>query len=122
LKRKRNLGFWKKSIFTFIPLIILFLSVEVICRWVAYNRFSPYFTNFKIQANLRVEGHPLTAWRNRPFYLNPEKGFQYNQYGMRVMPGDVYMPKKGKDDFWVFLFGGRRWPALGQISEGASVN
>lgn len=102
----KRLGQGKKIVFALIPLLIFLLVTELVCRWIVFNQLSPYHTDFGVQANLRVEEYPLTIWGNRRFYLNPGLGFQYNEYGMRAMPGDVYMPVKGDNDFWVFLFGG----------------
>ena len=108
----------KFLLFTFIVLIIALILIEGTCRLIVWLKFSPYHTNLFIQSHARWISNPQTIWANRPFYLEDARNGQYNEVGMRVKLGDVFMPHKTQDDFWVFLFGGSAMAGMGSNKGG----
>jgi hypothetical protein len=101
-----KLSFRKTIFFAFIPIIFLFISVEIVCRIIVFYRFSPFETNIAIQGDGRFSNDPTMIWGNTPYYLNYDQSYQYNELGIKSEPGKIKIPEKNKNDFRVFLFGG----------------
>lgn len=114
----KKLNFRKKLIFSIITLLLIFSFLEIISRLVCMVRFRQLGTNISIQGDSRWESHNLLIWGNRPRYLEYDHSSQYNEYGMRVKPGEIQMPKKQANDFWVFLFGGSAMYGIGSTENG----
>jgi hypothetical protein len=58
------------------------------------------------------------VYRNRPYYLDQYKKNQFNEEGFKSLPGDIKMPVKSADDFWVFLFGASAMEGMGSNKDG----
>ncbi len=115
----RKRGLTKKIFIATLPLLVMFLITEGICRWVAHRRFYTYGTGISIQGNSRWADHPVMIWTNRPGYMDYDGLVQYNEYGMRMQPGEgIRMPPKGPSDYWVFLFGGSTMAGKGSNPTG----
>ncbi len=77
-----------------------------------------------MHTSLYIQGSPLQMedekliFRNRPYYLDFQKKFQHNAEGMRVAPGDVDMPTKTDQDYWVFLVGASAMEGMGSNKDG----
>jgi len=96
----------------------LLLIIELVSRLIVYNQFKDYHTNLAIQGKSRWVNDSVLHWTNRPFFLEYNLSAQYNELGMRVEPGDVFMPQKEENDFWVFLFGGSAMAGMGSNQNG----
>ncbi|OGV35026.1 MAG: hypothetical protein A2020_10865 [Lentisphaerae bacterium GWF2_45_14] len=118
MKSKKRLGIWKKMLFALVPILVFLLILELGARVVCAGRFAQYNTSIAIQGNSRWDKDILTAWKNREGYLEYDDSSQYNEYGMRVKPGEFKMPPKEKNDFWVFLFGGSAIAGMGSNQDG----
>jgi hypothetical protein len=101
---KRNLR--KTIIFALLPLIFFTFAVEIVCRIITFNRFSPYQTNIEIQGEGRFSNDSTMIWGNSPYYLEYDKRYQYDEFGIKSEPGEIKMPKKKENELRVFLFGG----------------
>lgn len=110
--------FYKYCLFSLVPLVVLLLIGEGISRVVCSNNFEKYKTSIAVQGDSAFANSLFTVWTNRPYYLYPDLSFSYNEYGMRVPPGDVTFPRKGKDDFYVFLLGGSAMAGMGSNLNG----
>lgn len=119
---KKKLSLWKKLLFSLVPILIFILFLELGARVVCHARFSKYNTSIDIQGDSRWRRDPLTTWKNNEGYLEYDNSSQYNEYGMRVRPGEFKMPEKGPDDFWVFLFGGSAIAGMGSNQDGQWLN
>ena len=110
----------RKKLFAYsliVCLLILFLT-ELIFRILFWSEIKGYNSTIYIQGNtIQMEDSSL-VFRNRPFYLDYYRRFQYNEEGMRSKPADVWMPKKTSKDFWVFLFGGSSMEGMGSNKDG----
>ena len=78
--------------------------------------------DYSIQGNSRWVADSNLVWTNRPFYLEYDKRSQYNELGMRVSAGDVFMPPQKKNEFWVFLFGGSAMAGMGSNKDGEWID
>jgi lysophospholipase L1-like esterase len=108
----------KLFLYSIFAIIAFFIFLEFIFRLICYFEFSPFHTNYSIQGNSRWISDSDLVWTNRPFYLEYDKHSQYNELGIRVEAGDVFMPVKKEDDFWVFLFGGSAMAGMGSNKDG----
>ncbi len=117
-KNKISLSWKKKLFFSLFILGILFLFTEWISQRICHARFTLHHTKIGIQGNSRWIDDPVLIWSNRPFYLEFDQSSQYNDHGMRVATGDVFMPPKTKEDFWVFLLGGSAMAGMGSAQGG----
>jgi len=118
LKNKRKLSIWKKIVFFLIPLFVFLLLLELSARYLCHKRFAKYHTSISVQGNSRWDRDSLTVWKNREGYLENDNSSQYNEYGMRVKSGELKMPVKKKNDFWVFFFGGSAIAGMGSNQDG----
>lgn len=107
----------RKLLFVAIINLFLLLVLELIARGVCWSRFHGVGTDISIQGGGRWIAHPVLIWDNRPGYLVYGGDAQFNEFGMRVRPGEIAMPKKGADDFWVFLLGGSTMFGMGSARE-----
>jgi len=108
----------KNGLIIIVITILLIIVIEISFKFLVWNNFSPYNTNLSIQGKSRWINDSTLHWTNRPFFLEYNLSQQYNEEGIRVLPKDVYMPKKNKNDFWVFLFGGSAMAGMGSNKDG----
>ena len=101
-----------------ISTIILIIILELICRILVWNQFSPYHTSLDNQGKHKWINDTTLHWTHRPFYLEYNHSFQFNEIGMRMHPKDVFMPTKNENDFWVFLLGGSAMAGTGSNKNG----
>ena len=71
-----------------------------------------------IQGSPIQAADPATVYNNRPFYVDYQKGFQYNECGMKSACGDYAMPQKQTGDLWVLLMGGSAMEGMGSNKDG----
>ena len=118
MSRLKNLSRTAQAALSLAPLVIVLLLLEIGARVVCWQRFDAYGTHFSVMGNGRWIDHDLTVWGNRPRFLEHTLASQYNEFGMRVPIGQVAMPVKGDDDFWVFLLGGSAVAGMGSNQDG----
>jgi len=110
---------FKKFVFSIIPLLLVGSVLEIGSRSLCSHRFDPFSTNIAIQGNGRMSSDPETVWGNAPHYLEYDLTAQYNDFGMRVDPGDdLGIPAKGDNDFFVLLLGGSAMAGMGTVHKG----
>lgn len=107
----------RKLLFVAIINLVLLLVLELLARGVCSYRFSGAGTDISIQGGGRWIAHPVLIWDNRPGYLVYGGDAQFNELGMRVRTGEIAMPGKGANDFWVFLLGGSSMFGMGAARE-----
>ena len=108
----------KLFMFSIITIVLVLVVLELVFRIVFAIEYRGYHTSVFVQGNTLQMDDSALVFKNRPFYLDYYRRFQFNEEGMRSMPGDVFMPKKGPDDFWVFLFGGSAMEGVGSNKDG----
>ncbi|MEI6021218.1 MAG: SGNH/GDSL hydrolase family protein [Bacteroidota bacterium] len=108
----------KLILFSLISISLALLIVELICRGVFWLQYGKYHTTLAVQWNPRWISDTNLIWTNRPYYLESTHHFQHNEVGMRVKRGDVIMPVKQENDYWVFLFGGSAMAGMGSNKDG----
>ncbi|HYF29893.1 MAG TPA: hypothetical protein VD993_02130 [Chitinophagaceae bacterium] len=114
-------GNWtRKKLWTFsiISILLVLVVLEIIFRIVFAAQYKNYRTSLYIQGNTLQMSDSALVFRNRPFYLDYYRHYQFNEEGMRVQPRDVDMPEKKPGDFWVFLFGGSAMEGAGSNKDG----
>lgn len=104
--------------FSLFVILLTAFVIELSFRIPAYFRWSSKNTNLYIQASPRIASDSILIWNNRPFYLEFHNESQYNELGMRMPTGEVFMPKKSDEDFWVFLLGGSAMAGMGSNMNG----
>lgn len=104
--------------FSFITVLLILLLLELVFRIVFAVEYKGYHTSVYVQGNTLQMSDNSLIFRNRPFYLDYNKTYQFNEEGMRSVAGDVRMPVKTADDFWVFLFGGSAMEGSGSNKDG----
>ena len=104
--------------FSLLTTLLLLLLLELIFRIVFYFDYSKYHTSVYIQGNSIQKEDDSLIFMNRPFYVDYGKRYQFNEEGMKCELGDVYMPRKKENDFWVFLFGGSAMEGTGALKSG----
>jgi hypothetical protein len=104
--------------FSLITIILILLLLELIFRIIFAVEYKGYNTSVYVQGNTLQMDDSALIFRNRPFYLDYYRRYQFNEEGLRSEPRDVYMPKKKPDDFWVFLFGGSAMEGVGSNKDG----
>jgi len=110
----------RKKLFAYslIVCVLILLLTELIFRILFWSEIKGYNSSVFIQGNtIQMEDSSL-VFRNRPFYLDYYRRFQYNEAGMRSKPADVWMPKKDTSDYWIFLFGGSSMEGMGSNKDG----
>jgi len=110
----------RKKLFSFSILVCvaIFLLVEILFRLLFWQQMKPFHTTVYVQGSpLQLDDSAL-VFRNRPFYLDHQRKYQNNENGMRGKPGDVFMPVKDSNDFWVFLFGASAIEGMGSNKDG----
>ena len=116
-----NTAKWSKKkliAFSIITLLFIFLVIEIIFRVIFFIQYKNYHTSVYTQGNTIQKSDTGLIFMNRPFYLDFEKKHQYNEVGMKSEPGEVFMPEKKEDDFWVFLLGGSAMEGMGSNKNG----
>ena len=116
-----NTAKWSKKkliAFSIITLLFIFLVIEIIFRVIFFIQYNSYHTSVYTQGNTIQKSDTGLIFMNRPFYLDFEKKHQYNEVGMKSEPGEVFMPEKKENDFWVFLLGGSAMEGMGSNKNG----
>jgi len=108
----------KLTRFGFITTILILLLAEAIFRIIFYFEYRGLNTSLYVQGNSLQMNDPVLVFRNRPFYVDYYRRFQFNERGMKSIPGDVFIPKKNKKDFWVLLSGGSTMEGMGSNKDG----
>jgi hypothetical protein len=114
--RKQNKK--KLLLFSIITIVLVLIVLELIFRIAFAVQYGGYHTSVYVQGNTLQVSDSQLVFKNRPFYLDYHKRYQFNEEGMRVKAGNVFMPKKGPDDYWVFLFGGSAMEGAGSNKDG----
>lgn len=96
----------------------MLLLLELLFRIIFTVEYGGYHTSVYVQGNTLQMSDSLLVFKNRPFYLDYYKRYQFNEEGMRSEPRDVLMPEKKPGDFWVFLFGGSAMEGVGSNKDG----
>lgn len=121
LTKHRTTGNWprrKLLKFSIISLLLALLLLEAVFRIIFAIEYKGYDTSVYVQGNTLQMSDSALVFRNRPFYLDYNKRFQFNEEGLKSRPGDVHMPVKKPGDFWVFLFGGSAMEGTGSNKDG----
>lgn len=118
LMRTRNWSRKKLWTYSFISILLVLIVLEIIFRIVFAVQYKNYHTSLYVQGNTLQMNDSATVFRNRPYYLDYYRRYQFNEEGMRVRPGEVKMPEKKPGDFWVFLFGGSAMEGTGSNKDG----
>ncbi len=116
-----NSAKWSKKkliAFSIITLLFIFLVIEIIFRVLFFIQYKDYHTSVYTQGNTIQKSDTGLIFMNRPFYLDFEKKHQYTEVGMKSEPGEVFMPEKKENDFWVFLLGGSAMEGMGSNKNG----
>lgn len=108
----------KKIIFSGLTIIIFFIVLEIVFRIIFFVKYGDYNTSVTIQGNTIQMGDDTLIFRNRPYYLDVSKKYQFNEEGFKSAPGDTEMPEKKPGDFWVFLFGASAMEGMGSNKDG----
>ena len=108
----------KLFLFSIITVVLVLLALEMIFRIMFAIEHRGYHTSVFVQGNSLQMSNSALVFKNRPFYLDYYRRFQFNEEGMRSMPRDVFMPKKSSNDYWVFLFGGSAMEGVGSNKDG----
>jgi hypothetical protein len=101
-----------------ITSILILLVLEIISRIIFAIEYRNYHTSIYIQGSALHQSDDTLVFRNRPFYVDYYRQFQFNEEGMRMKAGDYSMQKKTPNDFWVFLFGGSAMEGAGSNKDG----
>ena len=112
---------WSKRKLIFYSLLvggIFLLVLESAFRIYSWLEMKNFHSSVYIQGNTIQMDDSVLVFRNRPFYLDYDRRFQHNEKGMRSQPGDVWMPKKDSNDYWVFLFGASSMEGMGSNKDG----
>jgi len=104
--------------YSFIVCVLILLLTELVFRILFWSEIKGYNSSVFIQGNTIQMEDSSVVFRNRPFYLDYYRRFQYNEAGMRSKPADVWMPKKDSSDYWIFLFGGSSMEGMGSNKDG----
>jgi hypothetical protein len=99
--------------FSIILICMLLLLSEGLVRVYFYVKFKGLHTSVYTQGSpLQMEDAAL-VYKNRPYYVDYEKKYQYNEDGMKSAVGNFKMPVKHQDDLWVLLLGGSAMEGMG---------
>lgn len=112
---------WSKRkliLYSLLVCSIFLLVLESAFRIYSWSEMKNFHSSVYIQGNTIQMDDSVLVFRNRPFYLDYDRRFQYNEKGMRSQPGEVWMPKKDSGDYWVFLFGASSVEGMGSNKDG----
>lgn len=104
--------------FSAIMLCILLLLSEGLMRIWFHVKFKGLHTSVYTQGSPLQMEDTAFVYKNRPYYVDYEKGFQFNEYGMKSATGDFKMPVKQQNDLWVLLLGGSAMEGMGSNKSG----
>ena len=105
--------------FAAVAVGLLLLLAEGVSRVIFSWRFRGLGTSVYVQGSPIQETDSASVYNNRAFYVDFEKGFQYNELGMKSACGDYRMPVKAGGDLWVLLLGGSAMEGMGSNKDGA---
>ncbi len=92
--------------------------LEIIFRLYFYFAYYRYHTTVFIQGSPLQVSDSVLGFKNTPCYLDYDFKHQNNEEGFRSLPGDVTIPEKKEDDFWVLLLGGPAMEGMGSNKDG----
>lgn len=104
--------------FSFLSVLILLLLSEAASRVFFYFKFRGMHTSIQIQGSPLQEADSSAVYNNRPFYVDFEKKFQYNEKGMKSMCGNYRMPERKGNELWILLLGGSAMEGMGSNKDG----
>jgi hypothetical protein len=104
--------------FSLITIVLVLLLLEVVFRVLFAINYKGYHTSVHVQGNTLQMSDSALVFRNRPFYVDYYKRFQFNEEGLKSRAGQFSMPDKTPNDFWVFLFGGSAMEGTGSNKDG----
>jgi hypothetical protein len=104
--------------FSIILTCILLLISEGLMRVYFYVKFKGLHTSVYIQGSPMQMEDTAIVYKNRCYYIDYEKKYQFNEYGMKSATGEVKMPVKGPNDMWVLLLGGSAMEGMGSNKSG----
>src|ERR1700735_4062734 len=105
--------------FAAVAVGLFLLLAEGVSRVIFSWRFRGLGTSVYVQGSPIQEADSASVYNNRAFYVDFEKGFQYNELGMKSACGDYRMPVKAGGDLWVLLLGGSAMEGMGSNKDGA---
>jgi hypothetical protein len=105
--------------FTAVAVGLLLLLAEGLARIAFFLKFRELGTSVYVQGSPIQEADSASVYNNRAFYVDFEKGFQYNELGMKSACGDYRMPVKKAGDLWVLLLGASAMEGMGSNKDGA---
>jgi hypothetical protein len=105
--------------FTAVAVGLLLLLAEGLARIAFFLKFRELGTSVYVQGSPIQEADSASFYNNRAFYVDFEKGFQYNELGMKSACGDYRMPVKKAGDLWVLLLGASAMEGMGSNKDGA---
>ncbi len=105
-----------------LVLLLLFLIFEVIFRIVFYFSYLGLHTSVSIQGSALKTGDTALIWKNQPFYTDHKRRFQFNEESMKAVVGDVFIPSKKEDDYWIVLTGASAMEGMGANKNGAWID
>jgi hypothetical protein len=105
--------------FAAVTVALLLLLAEGLSRVVFLLKFRGLGTSVYVQGSPIQEVDSASVYNNRAFYVDFEKGFQYNELGMKSACGDYRMPVKADGDLWVLLLGASAMEGMGSNKDGA---
>lgn len=110
----------RKKLFKFsvITIVLVLLVLELVFRIVFAFEYKGYHTSVYVQGNTLQVNDTDLIFRNRPFYVDYNKNYQFNEEGMRSEAGKVLMPEKKANDLWIFIFGGSAMEGSGSNKDG----
>lgn len=92
--------------------------MEIISRLYFYFAYHRYHTTIYTQGSPLQVSDSITGFKNTPYYLDYDRKYQNNEEGFKSLPGDVSIPEKKENDFWVLLLGGSAMEGMGSNKDG----
>ena len=104
--------------FSLFTIVVILLAAELLCRLFVFSHYRNLHTNNYIQGSPLQTADHSQVFINQPFYVDYHHKYQHNEWGMKSAPGDVFIPQKTPDDFWVLLTGASAMEGMGSNRNG----
>lgn len=98
--------------------IFVLLLLEIIFRLYFYIAYHQFHTTIYTQGSPLQVSDSITGFKNTPYYLDYNRNYQNNEEGFKSFPGDISIPEKKANDFWVLLLGGSAMEGMGSNKDG----
>ena len=108
----------KLAKFSFFVFALFFVALEIIFRILFFTSNHNLHTSVGIQGAALRTPDKILVWKNQPFYVDYDHRFQFNEEGMKSQVGDVLIPEKQSNDFWVLLTGASAMEGMGSNKNG----